>query len=464
MISNKTIIEEEFINNTKEISKKFIKYEENWHNGETFKFENQSDEIEDVRYAQLKTITNENDYFIYDEIIKRKDKPVLYLRLFNIKTDKILETLIYLENNKVVQQIRNLSYEQFFNELENDEDPIKTEETKNTTIIKMSFLEFIESIDEEIKEIDLHPLSNPDENISDSAWQKVKTIGLKILLFASIIGVSFGIAVTTGLITSVPIALGITAVVGWMGFEIVKTIWSNLKNEAMNYIGTKEIVTSVWKPIKNFLGYTCTGFAIIFTGGLYKGTYQEKKTEKSKSDKEKIKDLENELQKEKRARKQERKDWFLSLTPEQKQERILNGFQQIWERNKNKDFEILNKELNEKFEQNKKEIEKQNFEKEYEQKIKQWNKNWQAKAEFSKFLKPRHIKEIKETFKECEENNAIMCDSYFYQPKETWEEFEQEKNMENMEDLFENPKKYDNLKTADIREKSPVKTMKKMAI
>lgn len=464
MIPHKTIIEEEFQNHTKETTKKFIKYEENWHNGETFKYKNGLDEVEDIRYFQLKTIIEEKDYFVYDEIVQINNKPILFLKLHNDEKREILELIIYLENNNVVQQIRNLNYEQFFNELQNDEDPIKTGETKNTTIIKMSFLEFIESINEEIKEIDLNHLNNPDENISNSTWQKIRTIGLKILLFGGILGVSFGITITTGIITSVPIALGLTAVAGWMALEIVKTVWSNLKNEAMNYIGTKEVVKSIGKSIKNFLGYTCTGLATIFTLGLYKGTYQEKKTQKPKSDKEKIKDLENELQKEKQARKQERKDWFLSLTPDQKQERILNGFQQIWERNKNKDFEILNQELNEKFEKNKKDLAKQSFEKEYEQKMEQWNENWQEKVEFSKSLKPRHVREIKETFKECEENNAIMCDSFFYQPKETWEEFQQEKNMENMEELFLNPKKYDNLKVADIREKSPVKTMKKMVI
>lgn len=423
MIPNKTIIEEEIQNYTKEISQKFIKYEENWHNGETFKFENGSGDAKDIRYSQLKTII-ENDYFIYDEIIKRKDKPVLFLKLHNDKKREILELIIYLENNKVIQQIRHLSYEQFFHEIEHDEDPIKTEETKNTTIIETPFLDFIEQINNE------EQFDNNNENIleeekqENKKWKKYCWWTVKAIAFLACIAIS----TTIGLVPTV-VLLGIAAikpiaVVVSIGLGFIAIPWNNIRNKIVDWVFKKK-----------------------------KGKYEEE-IEKLKSEKEKQNKKINEL----------KKELFLSSTPEQKQERILNGFQQIWERNKNKDFEILNQELIEKFEQNKKELEKQNFEKEYKENIKSWNKNWQEKVEFSKFLKLRHIKEIKDNFKECEENNAIICDGYFYHPKETWEEFQQEKIIENIADLFENHKKYDNLKTADIREKSPVKTMKKMGI
>lgn len=49
--------------------------------------------------------------------------------------------------------------------------------------------------------------------------------------------------------------------------------------------------------------------------------------------------LDNKLQKQKlESEKRHQKELFLSLTEEGKQERILNSFHQLWEKNKNKTF------------------------------------------------------------------------------------------------------------------------------
>lgn len=57
-----------------------------------------------------------------------------------------------------------------------------------------------------------------------------------------------------------------------------------------------------------------------------------------------------------------------------------------------------------------------------------------------------------------------MCDGFFYKPKQVWEEFQEEKTIENVRNLFENPEKNDNLEREDIRKKSPVKNMRRASL
>lgn len=81
----KTIIEEEW----KQISVLFTKHDENWHNGQTYKVENNLVE-KDKKNFQFKTIIEKinYDYFIYDEIIERKDRFFLSQDCMMIKKEK----------------------------------------------------------------------------------------------------------------------------------------------------------------------------------------------------------------------------------------------------------------------------------------------------------------------------------------------------------------------------------------
>ncbi|WP_342276985.1 hypothetical protein [Spiroplasma endosymbiont of Nebria brevicollis] len=141
-----TILEEELsISNPEEFAKKLIEHEENFHNGKTFKYEN---DLEDIRYYQYKTVITiiEKDDFIYEEIIKINDKPVLVLGLHNDEKREILKLIIFLEKDNVVQQISRLSYDEFLQMVKNKEQWIKTEETNNVTLIKTPLSDFIENI------------------------------------------------------------------------------------------------------------------------------------------------------------------------------------------------------------------------------------------------------------------------------------------------------------------------------
>lgn len=167
----KPIIEEEFSDNEYELFKRFINNEENLHNGTTFIFESKKNEVvenKDNRYFQFKTIIEEDkqNYFIYDEVIQINEKPILLLRIHNDETREIWEQMIYLENNKVVEQIRCLTYQQFFSELENNEKIVRIEEDSSTTIISTPFLEFIENINQEKNEFNKQkPMKKNDENV-----------------------------------------------------------------------------------------------------------------------------------------------------------------------------------------------------------------------------------------------------------------------------------------------------------
>lgn len=150
----KTILAEQYENLSSEFAKKFKKYDENWHNGETFVFENETDEVNDMKYFQFQTyIEEEQIYFVFDEIITIDDKPVLLLQIHNEEKQEMWQQLIYLEKDKVVQQIRHLSYQQFFQELENKSNFIKLKENvkedDNTTTIRTPFLDFINNLNKE---------------------------------------------------------------------------------------------------------------------------------------------------------------------------------------------------------------------------------------------------------------------------------------------------------------------------
>lgn len=146
-----TLFEKE-LKNPNDFYEKFSSYKENWHSGETFKYENELEQ-DDERYLQLRTDINndiENDYFIYDEVIKYNNRPILLLILHNDKKREMLQGITYLDNNEVVQQIRKLTYEQFFHEVEKaNYEVLKRKEDENTTIIKTPFLDFITNINEE---------------------------------------------------------------------------------------------------------------------------------------------------------------------------------------------------------------------------------------------------------------------------------------------------------------------------
>lgn len=95
----------------------------------------------------------------------------------------------------------------------------------------------------------------------------------------------------------------------------------------------------------------------------------------------------------------------ISLSQQRKiviKEKLLNCLQIIKEVNKLKTFEKLKKQLIRKFKKNKKVLAEQLFTKTYLQKIKQWNKNWNEKVEFSENLAVEHITEIKEIFAKTE--------------------------------------------------------------
>lgn len=183
---NPIIKEELNAENDYELSKKFIINKENLHNGTTFIFKSEENEVvenNDNKYFQFKTVIEENnqEYFIYDEVIQINEKPVLLMRIHNDQTERMWEQIIYLENNsEVVEQIRDLTYQQFTDELKNNEKILRTEEDSNTTIIKTPFLQFIENINQE--ENDMKPI----EKVKKVWWRRIpwKIIGLSVFVLA----------------------------------------------------------------------------------------------------------------------------------------------------------------------------------------------------------------------------------------------------------------------------------------
>ncbi|WP_425381766.1 hypothetical protein [Spiroplasma endosymbiont of Polydrusus pterygomalis] len=169
-----------------ELSKKFIINKENLHNGTTFIFKGEENEVikdKDNKYFQFKTIIEENnqEYFIYDEVIQINGKPVLLMRIHDDQRERIWEQIIYLENNnEVVEQIRDLTYQQFTDELKNNEKILRSKEDNSTTIIKTPFLQFIENINQEKNEFNQQ---KPSKKIW---WKRLpwKILGLVVFVVA----------------------------------------------------------------------------------------------------------------------------------------------------------------------------------------------------------------------------------------------------------------------------------------
>lgn len=408
-----------------ELSKRFIINKENLHNGTTFIFKSKENEVvndKDKRYFQFKTIIEENnqEYFIYDEIIQINEKPILLMRIFNDQTKRIWEQIIYLgNNNEVVEQIRDLTYQQITDESKNNEKILSSEEDSSTTIIKTPFLPFIENINQEKNEF------NQQKPSKKNWWKRLpwKILGLVVFL------VAWSAIPVIGNLLIAPLLVGVVSasVITWLPFA------------------TAGLIT----------GCVVAGFNRYRTR-LKKWLFPKWKAKSEIN-------LENKLAEQRiMLEKKYQSDLFLTTTSQAKQEWLLNGFQKIWNKNKIKSFATIETELSEKFERNKQEVQKQEFTRDYSQKINEWNQNWNEKEAFSRTLTPKNIAEIKKIFDETEKNKKIMCDGFFYQPKALWTSFQEEQNLESIQNLFENSEKNDNLKSEkDINKKSPAKNMKK---
>ncbi|WP_425382048.1 hypothetical protein [Spiroplasma endosymbiont of Melieria omissa] len=418
------IIEAEF--NDKDdknaISTKFKENDENWHNGKTFLFESEENEDENIKHCQFKTIIEENNrnYFIYDEIIEINNKPVLLLELHDDEKEEVWQQLIYLEKDEVVQQIRHLSSDQFFNEfneneISNNKKFIKLTENDTTTIVRMPFLDFINSVNQGQTE-------EWDTSIKDSKFRKILWKISKVTMF----------------------------LVAWAGIGLLSGL----------VVGP--LITPLVPPLVAGALIALTCGAIVGGTVIAWETYKDKIKAWLLPNWKRKKDLQ--LQKELRKGKTKSKQWFLSLTREAKVQAFAKSFGKIWDSNKSKTFENIQKELSKKFEKNKQDVKTQEFSKIYAQKVQQWNENWNETVKFSENLKPRDISKIKEVFNESDATKKHMCDGFFYKPKQVWEEFQEEKIMENVRNLFENPEKNDNLEKEDIRKKSPVKNMRRASL
>lgn len=254
----------------------------------------------------------------------------MVLKIHDDTKREIWELIIYLENNNVIQKIRHLNYEKFLNETDKN---IKNEESESTIIFKTSFLEFIENVNEEKNDVfenqDIKPL-----------WKRVpwKIVGLTVFL-----GGWCAIPVIGNLVIS-PLLAGLVSasVLTWLPFVTAGLITGCVVAGYNKYkLKFKKWIFPNWKS-KNDIN------------------------------------LENKLQELKlKLEKKHQKELFLSLTQEGKQERILNSFHQLWEKNENKTFVSLQNELSEKFYKNKKELIQQNLENfdEIEEIIKNNNKS-----------------------------------------------------------------------------------------
>lgn len=285
----------------------------------------QSGEDNELKYLQFETsiVEGGKEYFVYDEIIEINNKPVLLLEIHDDEKKEIWQQLIYLEADQVIKQIRHLSYEQFSNEVKNDESFIKLEENKDTTIIRIPFFDFINNLNEKQKE----------EQV-DIKNKKVRKVLWKVLK-------------------------GIIFVVAWPGIGILSSL----------------VVTPLVAPVVAtfYAPSICALISGVIVGGVVTGWEKYKEKIKKfflpnwKSKNEII--LENKLQEQRLLLKREQQEeLFLSLPPEAKQQRILNSFQQIWNNNKNKNFMDMQNELSQRFEENKRELKQQNLENIYKRK------------------------------------------------------------------------------------------------
>lgn len=422
----KSIIEEEW----KEIAVLFTKYDENWHNGQTYQLEN-SLVAKDKRYFQLKTIIERRNqyYFIYDEIIKRKDKLYLISRLHDDKKTKVWESIIYFENNEIVEQLRHVSYQHFFRGIANSEELIK-EESRNTTIIRTSVLDFINNT------------ANKKQTNNTTVEPQKKYWIIKRLIWKIYHGFIFFLAwgaisiIAKIIIAPLIVSFVSAGVLTWLPFSIAGIIAGICVKQLYKYA----------KKLKKWM----------FPNA--KDKYQIEFAQKIEEQNNRINNLATELQ--------YLKDIYLNSNPQLAvEENFLNCLQKIVEINKIKNFRMLKKEFILRFRENKKVLENQSFAKIYPQKINEWNENWKENIEFSKYLKPEHIKEIKDTFAKNEKDKSTVCAGFFYKPPATWLEFQEyQKQKINLEKEQNHIKLNGIIYTKDIREKSPAKTIKRMAL
>ncbi|WP_338962729.1 hypothetical protein [Spiroplasma endosymbiont of Lasioglossum villosulum] len=309
-LQTKTIIEEELRNvaDLTWFTKNFIRCHQNWHHGETCKFENHFDE-KDKKCFQFRTIIKKQneDYFIYDEIIKREDKTFFLLRLYDDKRKKVWELLIYFEKNEIVQQIRHLRYKQFLNEIKNNAKLIK-KESKHTTIIRTPFLEFVRTITNQKQD-------NITEEVQDKYWIFKRFIW-KIfhgLIFFIAWGATSPIAkiIITPIISTFVVS---SAIMGWLPFTIAGIV------AGICY----KILCECAKKLRPVMS------------SIVKDKYQIELEQKIEELENRSNNLEEEVQ--------YLKDISLN-SKEVIEERILNCLLQTREKNESKTFETCKKEL-----------------------------------------------------------------------------------------------------------------------
>lgn len=236
----KTILAEQFKAAESEFTNKFKKNNENWHNGETFMFENQSSEDNELKCLQFETsiVEGGKEYFVYDEIIEINNKPVLLLEIHDDEKKEIWQQLIYLEADQVIKQIRHLSYEQFSNEVKNDEIFIKLEENKDTTIIRIPFFDFINNLNEKQKE---EQVDIKNKKVRKVLWQVLK-ITIFVVAWAGI-GILSSLVVTplVAPVLATFYAPSVSALICGVIVGGVVTLWEKYKEKV------KKIFFPNWK-------------------------------------------------------------------------------------------------------------------------------------------------------------------------------------------------------------------------
>ncbi|WP_338975201.1 hypothetical protein [Spiroplasma endosymbiont of Monopis laevigella] len=306
------------------------------------------------------------------KIIEINNKPVLLLELHDD------------EKEEVVQQIRHLSSDQFFNEFNENEISknkkfIKLTEDDTTTIVRMPFLDFINSVNQGQTE-------EWDASIKDSKFRKILWKISKVTMF----------------------------LVAWAGIGLLSGL----------VVGP--LITPLVPPLVAGALIALTCGAIVGGTVIAWETYKDKIKAWLLPNWKRKKDLQ--LQKELRKGKTKSKQWFLSLTREAKVQAFAKSFGKIWDSNKNKTFENIQKELSKKIEKNKQDVKTQEFSKIYAQKVQQWNENWNETVEFSQNSKPRDIRKIKEVFNESDATKKHMCDGFFINQNKYENNFKKKKN------------------------------------
>lgn len=399
--------------NKTEFFERFIKQNEHWHNGQTFKFQSEELEDEDTKYSQFKTIIEEesHDYFIYDEVIEIDNIPALLLELHNDKTKEVLQQMIYFDKDEVVQQIRKLSYDQFLNEIENDKPTIRLEESENTTIIKTSLLQFIENINQE--ENDMKPI----EKVKKVWWRRIpwKIIGLSVFVLA------------------------------WCAIPVIG-----------NLVIAPLLVGVVSASVLTWLRFAVSGLlvgSVVAVFGKYKAKMKKWFFPKWKS-KNDI-NLEKQLQEQRiELTKKHQKELSLFLDAEGKRKWVFNSF---LEKNKYKNYPTIKHELIDKFEKNKNDLKQQNLTNIYQRKSDLQTKiaiikeqlTWEQTGEIEKNLDM--IDFIANIINA--ENQKLKCNSHDLKiyGKEL-DSFEH-----NIKEILKNFEKSGTLeKETDIRQKSPI--------